>query len=352
LIKPFIYTVLPQRVIFGIDAIAGIAAEADGLGIKKALIVSTPGQSRNSGVVAGILGDRVVEVFDKAEMHVPLAVVNAALALLASVAADGVIAVGGGSAIGLAKMIALSTGIPIVAVPTTYAGSEMTSIYGFTGNGTKKTGRDPRVLPRSVIYDPALTASLPSSTSAASGMNAIAHSVEALYAVDTNPVVGLMAQEAIRAMAEALPALTDGAQAATARSTALYGAWLSASAFASVSMGLHHKLCHVLGGAFDLPHAETHSIVLPYVARYNEEAAPEAMARIARALGASDAPTGLFNLVARLGLETKLAGLGMREKDLTHAARLVSEVPYPNPAPIVEERVLEFLKKAYWGANP
>jgi maleylacetate reductase len=210
------------------------------------------------------------------------------------VGADCCVAVGGGSTVGLAKAIALTSGLPILAVPTTYAGSEMTPIWGLTAGGAKQTGRDARVLPRTVIYDPELTLGLPPRVAGPSGMNALAHCVEALYAPDTSPIVQLMAEEGIRALAAALPAIRVEPADLRARAGALYGAWLAGAALGTVSMGLHHKLCHTLGGSFGLPHAETHAVVLPYAAAYNRAAAPEAMSRAARALGATDAPGALF----------------------------------------------------------
>lgn len=350
--KSFVHAAFSQRVIFGIDSVKQISVELQKLGISSALIISTSGQAKNVAEVVKHLGARVIGVFDKASIHVPVETVDQALAEVAARRADGVVTVGGGSAVGLAKMVALFTGTPILAVPTTYAGSEMTSIYGFTTPGAKSTGRNLQVLPKTVIYDPVLSSTLPSSIAAASGMNAIAHSVEALYAHDRNPMVAMLAEEAIRFLAMALPAIAAQPTSIGARSNALYGAWLAGSAFASVSMGLHHKLCHVLGGTFNLPHAESHSVVLPHVARYNERAAPDAMESIARALGTRDAAAGLFNLSLRLGLETKLSGLGMLEEELERASRLATQTPYPNPADINVDRVLDLLRNAYVGKCP
>jgi alcohol dehydrogenase class IV len=268
------------------------------------------------------------------------------------VGADCCVTVGGGSTTGLGKAIALTSPLPILAVPTTYAGSEMTPIYGITEGGAKKTGRDVRVLPKAVIYDPSLTLSLPPALSAASGMNAIAHSVEALYAQDANPVLSLMAEEGIRALAEALPSILRNAKDLEARTGALYGAWLCGVALGSAGMALHHKLCHVLGGSFNLPHAETHSIVLPHAMRYNYEGAREAMTRVERAIGSGYAPNGIFDLESALGLPMRLADLGMKEADLERAARIATEAPYPNPRTVEYAPVLELLRSAYQGRRP
>jgi maleylacetate reductase len=183
-------------------------------------------------------------------------------------------------------------------------------------------------------------------------MNAIAHCVEALYAANANPVVSIMAEEGVRALAAALPRIVNEPQDAEARSDALYGAWLAGVTLGSVAIGLHHKLCHTLGGTWNLPHAQTHAVVLPHAARYNRDAAPEAMARIARALGAPDAPTGLYDLGVKLGLGMRLADLGMPDAGLERAAQLASESPYPNPAPLTREGILALLRAAQAGRRP
>ena len=341
-----------MRVLFGAGSIAQLAAEVEKLGAKRVLVLSTPGRSGSVRKVAQSLGARLAGIYAKAAMHVPVEVAEDARRVAGDLGADCCISVGGGSTTGLGKAIALTSGLPVIAVPTTYSGSEMTTILGMTEGGRKKTLRDPRVLPRTVIYDPELTLGLPVRTSAASGMNAIAHCVEALYAADGNPVNSLQAEEGIRALAAALPQVVQAPHDMAARSGALYGAWLAGVAFATTGMGLHHKLCHVLGGTFNLPHAETHSIVLPHAARYNRDAAPEAMARIARALGAKDAPLGLYDLEARLGLELRLAALGMPREGLERAARIATESPYPNPRVVDYAGVLSLLEDAFDGRCP
>ncbi len=350
--KAFTYIGLPARVVFGAGTVARLPAELDKLGAQRALVLSTPGRAASVRAVAASLGTRCAGFYDKAVMHVPLEVAEDARRVAKELGADCCVAVGGGSTIGLGKAIAAASGLPVLAVPTTYSGSEMTPIYGLTEGGLKRTQRDARVLPRTVIYDPQLTLGLPPATSAASGMNAIAHCVEAMYAQDANPIVSLMAEEGIRALAAALPAIVGNPADAEARSEALYGAWLAGVSLGAVGMALHHKLCHTLGGTWNLAHAETHAIVLPHAARYNRDAAPEAMARIARALGAKDAPGGLYDLETKLGLKMKLADLGMREADLERAAKIATEAPYPNPAAIDYAQVLELLKNAFAGRRP
>ena len=350
--KAFTYIGLPSRVVFGAGAIAQLTAEIDRLGAKRALLLSTPEQADSVRKVGASLGARAAGVYDRAAMHVPIETAEEARRRAAELGADCCVTVGGGSTTGLGKAIALTSSLPILAVPTTYAGSEMTTIYGLTEAGMKKTGRDVRVLPKTVIYDPELTVSLPPAASAASGMNAIAHCVEALYAHDGNPINALMAEEGIRALAQALPAVVRAPADLDARAEALYGAWLAGVSLAAVGMALHHKLCHVLGGTFNLPHAETHSIMLPHAVRYNRDAAPEAMARAARALGAADAAGGLYALAAKLGLKLGLAEIGMKQADLERAARIATEAPYPNPAPVKYEGVLALLRDAFEGRRP
>jgi alcohol dehydrogenase class IV len=345
----FTYVSLPTRVVFAAGAVRSLAAEVERLGARRVLLISTPGRAEMVRNLAR--GLAVAGVFDRAVMHTPLAVVEAAREEAKKVNADCCVTVGGGSTIGFGKAIALSSSLPVVAVPTTYSGSEMTTIWGVSEGGAKKTGRDPKVLPKAVIYDPELTLDLPVAVSAASGMNAIAHCAEALYAHDGNPIVSLMAEEGIRALASALPGITSHPQNLEARSEALYGAWLAGMTISTTSVALHHKLCHVLGG-FGLPHAETHSIVLPHAMRYNRDAAPEAMTRIGKALEASDAATGLFELEKKLGIAMRLADIGMKEADLERAARIAVEAPYPNPRKVEYEPVLGLLRDAYEGRRP
>jgi maleylacetate reductase len=285
-------------------------------------------------------------------MHVPLETADAARARVREVGADACVAIGGGSTIGLAKAIALDSALPVIAIPTTYAGSEMTPIWGLTDKGVKKTGRDINVLPRTVIYDPLLTLALPPSVSGTSGINSIAHCVEALYSETANTVTSLMAEEGIRALASSLPRIVRDPGDLDARTSALYGAWLGGSALAAVGMAIHHKLCHTLGGTLNLPHAETHTIVLPHAAAFNRDAAPEAMARVARALGTDDAPSGLFDLAVAVGAKTALKDIGMKEDDIDRIADLALENRYYNPRPVTRANIRDLLANAYQGRRP
>jgi maleylacetate reductase len=350
--KEFVYSALPSRVVFGVGKLASIADEVAAIGASRALVLCTPPQKAQAEAVGKLLGARLAGIHDGAEMHVPIESARKARALAAELGADCMVAIGGGSTIGLGKAVALEAPIPIIAIPTTYAGSEMTPIYGITENGLKKTGKDVRVLPRSVVYDPDLTMTLPLAMSLVSGMNAIAHAAEGLYAQDGNPVMSLMAQEGIRALAQGMPAVAINPDDKGARADCLYGAWLCGTVLGNVGMALHHKLCHTLGGSFNLPHAETHTVVLPHALAYNSAAAPEAMARIAEAIGAKNAPIGLHQLAKRLGMPTALRDLGLKEADLDRACEIALSNPYWNPRPIEAAPLRTMLQRAWEGSEP
>ena len=351
---PFVYTANPSRVVFGAGALGQLGAEIERLGVRRALVLSTPDQADAARRVAEMLGERAAGVFAQAVMHVPVESARTAREEAARLGADCAVAIGGGSTTGLGKAIALESGLPILAIPTTYAGSEMTPIWGLTEGGVKKTGRDPKVLPATVIYDPELSATLPPGLSVTSGMNAIAHAAEGLYAHDGNPIIALMAEEGIRAMAAALPILVQRPTDPTARAEALYAAWLCGSVLGAVAMGLHHKLCHTLGGAFNLPHAEVHTVILPHAMAYNAPKAPDAMARIGRALGcpASDVPRALHDLARRCGAPTALRSIGMPADGLDRAADLAATTPYPNPRPLDRAALRSLLQRAFDGHPP
>jgi maleylacetate reductase len=350
--RPFALTQHPSRVVFGPGALAQLGAEIERLGAHRALVLSTPEQAESAQRVAAQLGARAAGIYPQAVMHVPLEVARAARAEAARLGADCAVAIGGGSTTGLGKAIALDSGLPIIAIPTTYAGSEMTPIWGLTADGEKRTGRDARVLPRTVIYDPELTLSLPLELSIASGLNAIAHAAEGLYAHDGNPITELMAEEGIRAIAAALPRLQRDPRDLDARGDALYGAWLCGAVLGAVSMGLHHKLCQTLGGSFNLPHAQVHTVILPHALAYNAAHAPAAMARIARTLGTADAAQGLFDLSRSLGAPTSLAAIGMPADGLDRAADLAAQNQYPNPRPLERAGLRQLLQRAFDGATP
>ncbi|MEO8060513.1 MAG: maleylacetate reductase [Burkholderiales bacterium] len=350
--NPFIYQSNPSRVVFGAGALQQLGREIDALGARRALILCTPGQAASAQRVAELLGDRAAGVFAKAAMHVPLETAREAREEARKLGADCAVAIGGGSTTGLGKAIALDSGLPILAIPTTYAGSEMTSIYGLTDAGVKKTGRDARVLPRTVIYDPELSLTLPLASTVTSALNAIAHAAEGLYAHDGNPIMSMMAEEGIRAAAVALPCLARDPRDIGGRTEMLYAAWLCGTVLGAVSIGLHHKLCHTLGGSFNLPHAEVHTVILPHALAYNAAHAPEAMQRIARALGTPTAPAGVFDLAHRHHAPTSLQSLGMPAEGLDRAADLAVQNQYPNPRPLERGAIRELLQRAFEGSRP
>lgn len=349
----FVYEAQPMRIVMRPGAsVTAVAGEAERLGLRRLLVVCGPRGAETARAVADALGDACAGLFAQARQHVPVEVADRAVLAARDADADGCVAVGGGSAIGLGKAIALRTELPLIAVPSTYSGSEMTPVWGLTEHGTKRTGRAPSVLPRSVVYDPELTLSLPVPLSVTSGINAVAHAAEALYAPDASPLVSLTAEEGARAMLGALPDVAADPGDLEARGRALYGAWLCGTALGATTMGLHHKLCHVLGGTFGLPHAETHTVVLPYALAYNAPAAPEAMAALGRALDTDTPAQSLWDLSGSLGAPRSLAQLGLAEADLTAAADEVTGKAYPNPRETTAADALKILRAAYGGDRP
>ena len=348
----FVFNGQPSRVIFGAGSLQYLDREMDTLGVRKVLVLCTPGQRALAGRVADLLQSRAAGIFDRAAMHVPLETVREARDAARKLGADCAVAVGGGSTIGLGKAIALESGLPILAIPCTYSGSEMTSVYGITEGGVKKVGRDTRVLPRAVIYDPELSLTLAVGLSVTSGINAIAHAAEGLYASDSNPIMDLMAQEGIAVIARALPLTVGDPGNIAVRSHLLYGAWLCGSVLGNVGMALHHKLCHILGSSFNLRHAETHTIVLPHALAYNALAAPKAMQKIARALGGHNAAQAVFGLARDNGAAVALKDIGMTESDLDRACELALQNHYPNPRALERMAIRQLLQNAFDGVRP
>lgn len=346
----FTYSALPSRVLFGNGRLSSLPHEAAQLG-SRALVLATPYQADLANQVAELLGDLCVGVHAKAVQHVPYSTIEEAMGMVTAISADLLIAAGGGSTIGLAKGIALETNLPILAIPTTYAGSEMTHIWGISRDGRKTTGRNPVVKPKTVIYDPELIISLPPTLSITSGINAMAHAVEALYAENANPISSMMAEESIRSLAAGLPLVAQAPNNLDARSSTLYGAWLAATVLDQVGMALHHKLCHTLGGSFGMPHAETHTVILPYATAYNHSQAPQAMTAISRALSCdvADVPNAIQTISRNNGGPVSLKELGFRAEDLDKAADIATQNPYYNPRPVLRDDIRELLKNAYHG---
>jgi alcohol dehydrogenase class IV len=350
--RSFTYTQLPGRVVFGAGALDRLPREIELLGATRALVLCTPEQEAQAEDVAKRLGTRCAGMFARAVMHVPIEIARAARDEATRLGADCAVAIGGGSTTGLGKAIALESALPILAIPTTYAGSEMSPIFGLTEGGLKKTGRDRKVLPRTVIYDPTLTLGLPVGLSVTSGFNAIAHAAEGLYAEDANPIMSLMAEDGIRSLAHGLPRIVKNPKDLEARSECLYGAWLCGAVLGAVGMALHHKLCHVVGGTWNLPHAETHTVILPHALAYNADAAPDAMRRVERALGAPHAAQGIYDLMKSLGAPLALKDIGMKEAQLDRAAELATTAPYFNPRPIDRQGIRALLDNAFFGRGP
>jgi len=341
----FIHDAPAQRVVFGAGAIARVADEAARLGIGRALVIATPGSGARLGArVAELLGSRSAGLHAQAVIHVPRAVAEAGLAAAQAARADGLVAAGGGSAIGLAKIIARDTALPIVALPTTYSGSEATPIWGTSDGDRKTTGRDTKVAPRTVIYDPELTLALPAAVTAASAMNAIAHCVEGLWMPERTPVTVAYATEAMRRFGAHLPrAVAHGADI-DARGECLVAAWL-AGAVLTGGTGLHHKLAHVLGG-YGLPHAETHAILLPHVARFNLAEAPDAHARLADALGSGDPADALLRMVQEFPIPQRLRDVGFDAGRIDDAATQVAALGIREPRPVSVEDARGILRTA------
>lgn len=346
----FQHDTLPQRVRFGTGRAAEeLAAEIKALGASRPMVIA--GQ-REMDLARRIASDLPVAVWhDDVVMHVPIEVAERARSVAADHDVDVLVSIGGGSTTGLAKAVALTTGIPIIAVPTTYAGSEATNVWGMTEDARKTTGVDAKVLPRTIVYDASLMLTLPVEMSVASGINALAHCIDAMWGPRVDPIDQALAAEGIRALRIGLPQVVADPTGVPGRENALYGAYLAAVSFASAGSGLHHKICHTLGGMFDLPHAQTHSVVLPYVTAFNCPAAPAAEERIATAFGADSANAGLGELRAAIDAPTALRDYGMPEDGIADAVEVIlGNVPAGNPAEVTAENLTALLHAAWAGA--
>lgn len=344
---------LPQvRVRFGAGIRHELAAEIEALGCKRALILSTPPQADLAQEVADRIGALAAGAFTRAQMHTPVDVSEEATAHARAIGADCVIAVGGGSTTGLGKAIAWRTDLPQIVVPTTYAGSEATPILGQTEGGRKTTVTDRRIQPEVILYDPELVVSLPAAMTVTSALNAMAHAAEGLYARDRGPLTTLMAAEGLTAFRDALPAVVRDPADLAARGETLYGAWLCGTVLGTIGMALHHKLCHTLGGSFDLPHAETHAVVLPHAIAYNEAAVPELLAPVADIFGGTSAGAALHRFAVDMGAPTALKDLGLKEEDLDRATEIATQNPYWNPRPVEAAPLRALLQRAWEGAPP
>ncbi len=348
----FAATLAPMRVRFGAGARHLVAEEMERLGLSRALILTTPQQADTGAEFAAALGAQAVGVYSGAAMHTPVAVSEEATAQAIALGADCVVAVGGGSTTGLGKAIALRTDLPQIVVPTTYAGSEATGILGQTEGGRKTTITTPKVQPEVILYDAELVRTLPVAMTVTSALNAMAHAAEGLYAQNRSPISTLMALEGIRAFRDGLPRVIAAPDDLTARGETLYGAWLCGTVLGTVGMALHHKLCHTLGGSFDLPHAETHAVILPHAIAYNQRAAAAELSPLAEILGAETPGAGLYDFAVRMGAPLALRDLGMKEADLDRAAEIAVQNPYWNPRPIEQAAIRHLLQAAWAGDAP
>lgn len=357
----FTHDAIPGRVVFGAGSRSQIAAEADALGAHRIMVVASDFEADLADELSTILtasGCEVVGRFTDVVQHVPDAKSAAAVDAVREAAADAIVTVGGGSATGFGKIIRLDSDpaaeLAFIAVPTTYAGSEMTTIWGRSDGDHKRTGKDVRVKPDTVVYDPELTLTLPAKIAGPSGMNAMAHCIEALYGPGSNPIVSLQALDGIRSLVNGLPRVCGDNDGIEARSDVLYGAYLAGVALASGGTALHHKTCHVLGGMFDLNHGDMNAVVLGHALAYNAPVIPELMDRIGDALGvaADEAPAALFELASAIGAPTSLEAIGMPADGIDEAARRVVDEAAANVRPPDLESIRQMLDDAYHGTTP
>lgn len=353
--KQFEYVALPSRALFGAGFLDRVAAEVEAMEARKVFMIHDPTSAASAAKVArDLAGNAEVKVWDRVAQHVPVDLAAAAREAVDAQGSDLVVSIGGGSSTGLAKAIALSHGLPILAVPTTYAGSEMTTIYGLTGGSHKQTGKSPQVLPRVVVYDPLLTLGLPRNVTGPSAFNSLAHCVEALYVPGNNPVTSAVALEGVRAISKSLPKVMQQPEDVDARGDLLYGAMLGGMSLGATGSGFHHKLTHILGGRYNLIHADTHSVILPHAVAFNAPALPEEMARLAEALGVpgGDPAAALWELAKASDIPTDLASLDLPREGLAEVAAEAVEEERNNPVPLTEAGVLALLQAAYEGARP
>jgi maleylacetate reductase len=357
---PFTYDANPGRVVFGIGSLARVGEESARLGGRRVLVITDAEAKAIADAVVEQLGDRVALVWDEVKQHVPIELAERARAAATAAAIDSIVCIGGGSSTGLAKAIALTHAVPVLAVPTTYAGSEMTPIYGLTGPSSgdtshKATGKDPIVQPRTVVYDPELTVGLPSAVTGPSAFNALAHCVEALYASGANPVITLLALDGIAAIGRSITTCVREPANLDARSDVLYGAYLAGVSLGATGTALHHKCCHVLGGTFHLVHGEVNAVILPNAVAYNAPAVPELMVKVGTALGAPagvSAARALFDLAASIGAPSSLKALSMPYDGLDDAAARTVADTTVNPRPVNVASVRAMLEDAYGGRRP
>jgi maleylacetate reductase len=350
MISNFSYRSDPIRIVFGAGAVAALRAETEFHKISRLVVLCSPTRADFARRVTAPVADRFVGFCDTAGQHMPRDAFEHIVGEMKRLNADGFVVIGGGSPIGLAKAAAATTGLPYIAIVTTYSGSEMAARWYIGVADNRVNGESVAALPATAIYDPELTLDLPPAISAASGMNAMAHAVESLYGIDTNPVVQAMAEKAVRLLGASLPRVIENPRDIEARTDALYAAWLAANFRAQV--GLEHAIAQRVRQWFNLDHARTHAVATPYAVGFNAAAAPDAMTRIARALGAKDAARGLYDLNVKLGLPTGLRDLGLKEADIGRAVEVVAAVKIAHPKTVSMADLLNVISQAYAGAPP
>ena len=348
----FNFSALPWQIIFGVGALQKLPTELDARGLSNALVLCTPEQRHHAEAVKDLIVERCAGIFDQAVMHVPVETASAAKTLASTLNADCTVSIGGGSTTGLGKALALQLDLPNIAIPTTYAGSEMTNVWGMTEGGRKSTGRDNKVVPTFAIYDPELTLDLPAAISGPSGINAMAQAVANVTTQSPNPIISALALDGIRALSSSLPKVVSDPHNLEARTQVLYGACLSGAALGVGVTGLHHRLCHTLGGSFNTSHADTHAILLAYSVAYNAKAVPDGTKRVAEAMGVDNAAHGIWRLLNDVSKKTSLKALGLSPSDIEAAADIATETPCNNPAPVQTGSVLKLLMQAYEGESP
>lgn len=351
--SPFARTSLPGRIVFGEGAARLLPDELDQHGLRRAMLIVADRDARLGEHGRGILGKRVALHWDEVRQHVPREIAGRAADTARTADADVLVAIGGGSTTGLGKAVAVATGLPLAVVPTTYAGSEMTPIYGLTSDGDKITARDSRALPRIVVYDPSLLTTLPPAIVGPSGLNALAHCAEALWAAQADPITDALALDGARRLRQHLPPAYSAGHAAS-RGEVLIAACLAGIALGTVGTSLHHALCHLIGGMLDAPHAETHAILLPYAVGYLQPAVPDAAKRLARAMGTGDSAlaTSIWSLAQSVGTPAGLRSLGIRENEVQAVARAAVGQKLPSPRPLDYDSLYSVLRAAWAGQAP
>lgn len=352
-LNSFTYETLPIRVLFGPGYASGsvLAEEVKRLDAKRILLITSTRRRKETELLTLVIKDKIVGVYDQVRLHVPFGLVKQGCDTALQLQADCLLSVGGGSSTGMAKAIARDTGLPIICIPTTYAGSEMTPVWGITNNAIKKTGRSLKVLPKTVIYDVNLTMDLAKTISSPSAINALAHCIASVFASNGNPITSLIALEGISSLVAGVKDINKNLSDKKGRDRLLYGAYLAGSVFAITGSGVHHKFCHVLGGSYDLPHAELHSILLPYTTAILADVNPDLAKKIASTLAVDDLPESLYQLDRDIGIPVSLSDIGMDPSKLGEAVNLCFAA-VPEYLNVSREKVHKLLNAALLGKSP